>query len=144
MTHLSRVLPSKRLPLYLLKSDLPIKSDAFPLLTSSNHNYSRYPSFQRTRKLGVHVESSKPSVAISYSIAVMSSSVPKAPTIMRSESHPNQDEANGQIDHWLASGLQSYVEEGQRMRDVSNGISPAKRPIVRCSTTHTASRHEKR
>jgi hypothetical protein len=63
---------------------------------------------------------------------------------MHSESHPNQDEANSQIDHWLASGLQSYVEEGQRIRDASNGISPAKRPIVRCSTTHTASRHEKR
>jgi hypothetical protein len=57
-------------------------------------------------------------------------SAPSAPATMLLDHRPNQDEANNEIDDWLSSGLQSYVEEGQRMRDAADGISPARTSFV--------------
>ncbi|CAN9398755.1 unnamed protein product [Alternaria alternata] len=40
------------------------------------------------------------------------------------DQRPTQDEANNEIDDWLLSCLQSYVEEGQRMRDAADDTPP--------------------
>ncbi|KAB2110422.1 hypothetical protein AG0111_0g1647 [Alternaria gaisen] len=54
---------------------------------------------------------------------------------------PNQDEANNEIDDWLSSGLQSYVEEGQRVRDAADCISPARTSSVQRGTMHALDRY---
>ncbi|CAN9141652.1 unnamed protein product [Alternaria alternata] len=60
----------------------------------------------------------------------MSKSVPQprsaasAPATMLLDQRPTQDEANNEIDDWLLSCLQSYVEEGQRMRDAADDTPP--------------------
>ena len=59
---------------------------------------------------------------------------PTGPAAMR-VSRPTQDEAHDEIDDWLESGLQSYTEEGQRMRDAANGVDLTKRSTVLPSAT---------
>jgi hypothetical protein len=88
-------------------------------------------------KPSVHTEVIRSGVVVSNIMAVMPASVPTAPATMQLGSRPNQAEANDEIYSWLASGLQSYVEEGQRMRDAANGIHLPER-----SRTGTASRCE--
>lgn len=71
-------------------------------------------------------------------------SAPSAPATMLLDHCPTQDEANNEIDDWLSSGLQSYVEEGQRMRDAADGISPARTSFVQRVTMHALDRYGER
>ncbi|KAI4658093.1 uncharacterized protein J4E79_007074 [Alternaria viburni] len=66
---------------------------------------------------------------------------PRGPAAMR-VSRPTQDEAHDEIDDWLESGLQSYTEEGQRMRDAANGVHLTKRSTVLPSATDLGTRRE--
>ncbi|CAN9083339.1 unnamed protein product [Alternaria alternata] len=77
----------------------------------------------------------------------MSKSVPQprsaasAPATMLLDQRPTQDEANNEIDDWLLSCLQSYVEEGQRMRDAADGIPLARTSSVQRSNTYAMDRY---
>ena len=71
-------------------------------------------------------------------------SAPSAPATMLLDHRPNQDEANNEIDDWLSSGLQSYVEEGQRMRDAADGIFPARTSFVQRGDTYAMHRYGER
>ncbi|KAI4654416.1 uncharacterized protein J4E78_007462 [Alternaria triticimaculans] len=66
---------------------------------------------------------------------------PRGPAAMR-VTRPTQDEAHDEINDWLESGLQSYTEEGQRMRDAANGVHLTKRSTVLPSATDLNSRRE--
>jgi len=66
---------------------------------------------------------------------------PTGPAAMR-VSRPTQDEAHDEIDDWLESGLQSYTEEGQRMRDAANGVHLPKCSIALTSTADVVGRRE--
>ena len=66
---------------------------------------------------------------------------PTGPAAMR-VSRPTQDEAHDEIDDWLESGLQSYTEEGQRMRDAANGVHLPKRSTALKSTADVVGRRE--
>ncbi|KAI4638738.1 hypothetical protein J4E93_009766 [Alternaria ventricosa] len=57
-------------------------------------------------------------------------------------SRPTQDEAHDEIDDWLESGLQSYTEEGQRMRDAANGVHLSKRSTAATATADVVGRLE--
>ena len=57
-------------------------------------------------------------------------------------SRPTQDEVHDEIDDWLESGLQSYTEEGQRIRDAANGVHLPKRPTALTSTVDVVGRLE--
>ena len=57
-------------------------------------------------------------------------------------SRPTQDEAHDEINDWLESGLQSYTEEGQRMRDAANGVHLPKRSTALTSTADVVGRLE--
>ncbi|KAI4677133.1 uncharacterized protein J4E88_006940 [Alternaria novae-zelandiae] len=66
---------------------------------------------------------------------------PRGPAAMR-VSRPTQDEAHDEINDWLESGLQSYTEEGQRIRDASNGVHLPKRSTALTSTAEVVGRRE--
>ena len=66
---------------------------------------------------------------------------PRGPAAMR-VSRPTQDEAHDEINDWLESGLQSYTEEGQRMRDAANGVHLTKRSTVLPSAIDLGTRRE--
>ncbi|KAI4624529.1 hypothetical protein J4E83_004204 [Alternaria metachromatica] len=66
---------------------------------------------------------------------------PRGPAAMR-VSRPTQDEAHDEIDDWLESGLQSYTEEGQRIRDAANGVHVPKRSNALTSPADVAGRRE--
>ena len=55
---------------------------------------------------------------------------------------PTQDEAHDEINDWLESGLQSYTEEGQRMRDAANGVHVPKRSTALTSAADVVGRVE--
>ena len=57
-------------------------------------------------------------------------------------SRPTQDEAHDEINEWLESGLQSYKEESQRMRDAANGVHLPKRSTVLPSAIDLGTRRE--
>jgi hypothetical protein len=63
-------------------------------------------------------------------------------TVVRPVSRPTQSEAHDEINDWLESELQLYVDEGQRMCDAANGISVPKRPVPLGDTNDTAVSHE--
>lgn len=82
-----------------------------------------------------------PSFVLRYQIVHLYQSQHGAPATMLLNHRPNQDEANNEIDEWLSSGLQSYVEEGQRMRDAADGISPARSSFVQRGDTYGMDRY---
>jgi hypothetical protein len=61
---------------------------------------------------------------------------------VRPVSGPTQSEAHDEINDWLESKLQLYVDEGQRMCDAANGISVPKRPVPLGDTDDDAVSHE--
>ena len=66
---------------------------------------------------------------------------PRGPAAMR-VTRPTRDEAHDEINDWLESGLQSYTEEGQRMRDAANGVHVPKRSTALTSAADVVGRVE--
>jgi hypothetical protein len=76
------------------------------------------------------------------SIPLVPASAPGLTAVVRPVSGPTQSEAHDEINDWLESELQLYVDEGQRMCDAANGISVPKRLVPLGDTNDTAVSHE--